>query len=220
MTEALKIGRWNLHYALYGEREVIEAQERLVRRAFGRIPGARMLSKTYDGNAEPEAGGDRNLAGIPGMTAFRMLDWRGGSGAHVDFSPVCPATGRDAMRQYSMAKARANEYGFDYYGGFTSGERHLHHIAAAIFDKSDARQSELAGDLLRAWMSDAHGAGYGEYRSHLVYMDFAAARYSFNDGAMLRLSETIKDALDPMGILSPGKQGIWPKAFRNWRGYT
>ncbi|ALL64928.1 4-cresol dehydrogenase [hydroxylating] flavoprotein subunit [Paraburkholderia caribensis MBA4] len=220
MTEALKIGRWNLHYALYGEREVIEVQERLVRRAFGRIPGARMLSKTYDGSAEPEAGGDRNLAGIPGMTAFRMLDWRGGSGAHVDFSPVCPATGRDAMRQYSMAKARANEYGFDYYGGFTSGERHLHHIAAAIFDKSDARQSELAADLLRAWMSDAHGAGYGEYRSHLVYMDFAAARYNFNDGAMLRLSETIKDALDPTGILSPGKQGIWPKAFRNWRGYT
>jgi 4-cresol dehydrogenase (hydroxylating) len=37
---------------------------------------------------------------------------------------------------------------------------------------------------------------------------------------MLRLSETIKDALDPAGILSPGKQGIWPKAFRNWRGYT
>ena len=43
-------------------------------------------------SALPEAGGDRNLAGIPMMTAFRMLDWRGGSGAHVDFSPVCPAT--------------------------------------------------------------------------------------------------------------------------------
>ncbi|SEI40349.1 FAD-binding oxidoreductase [Paraburkholderia diazotrophica] len=220
MTDALKIGRWNLHYALYGERTVIDAKETLVRRAFGRIPGARMMSKIYDGNAEPEAGGDRNLAGIPAMTAFRMLDWRGGSGAHVDFSPLCPATGRDAMRQYTMAKARANEYGFDYYGGFTAGERHLHHIAAAIFDHSDARQSEQAGDLLRAWMSDAHGAGYGEYRSHLVYMDFAAARYNFNDGALLRLSETIKDALDPAGILSPGKQGIWPKAFRGKRGYT
>jgi len=220
MIAKLQIGRWNLHYALYGERDVIDAQEKRVRRAFGCIPDARFLSKTYDGSAEPDAGGDRNLAGIPAMTAFRMLDWRGGSGAHVDFSPLCPATGRDAMRQFTLAKNRANAYGFDYYGGFTAGERHLHHIAAAIFDRGDARQAELAGDLLRAWMSDAHGAGYGEYRSHLVYMDFAAARYDFNDGALLRLSETVKDALDPRGVLSPGKQGIWPRDYRDRRGYT
>ena len=220
MERDLGVGRWNLHYALYGAPEVIDAQRRIVERAFAGVPDARFAARRYAEGEEPQGGADRNLAGIPAMSAFRMLDWRGGSGAHVDFSPVCPATGRDAMRQYSMAKARANEYGFDYYGGFTSGERHLHHIAAAIFDGSDARQSEQAADLLRAWMSDAHGAGYGEYRSHLVYMDFAAARYNFNDGALLRLSETIKDALDPQGILSPGKQGIWPKAFRNRRGYT
>jgi 4-cresol dehydrogenase (hydroxylating) len=31
---------------------------------------------------------------------------------------------------------------------------------------------------------------------------------------MLRLYGTLKDALDPDGILSPGKQGIWPRAAR------
>jgi FAD/FMN-containing dehydrogenase len=30
----------------------------------------------------------------------------------------------------------------------------------------------------------------------------------------LRFCETIKDALDPNGILAPGKSGIWPKAMR------
>ena len=220
MMDRLHIGRWNLHFALYGNEEVIDAQYASVHRAFARVPGAVLSAARYAGEAQPAGGGDRNLAGIHAMSAFRMLDWRGGAGAHVDFSPVCPATGRDAMRQYTMVKTRAAEYGFDYYGGFTAGTRHLHHIFAIIFDRDDARQPEIAGDLLRALMSDARAAGYGEYRAHLAYMDFAAAQYSFNDGAMLRLSETLKDALDPAGILSPGKQGIWPRAWRDRRGYT
>jgi len=41
-------------------------------------------------------------------------------------------------------------------------------------------------------------------------MDEIAAQYGFNDHALLRLYETLKGALDPDGILSPGKQGIWP----------
>ncbi|TKC81662.1 FAD-binding oxidoreductase [Trinickia terrae] len=220
MLAKLGVGRWNLHYALYGAPELLDARHAIVERAFARIRGARLTAAKYAGDAEPVGGADRNFAGIPSMGAFRMLDWRGGDGAHVDFSPICPFTGRDAMRQYTLAKTRMAEYGFDYYGGFTAGERHLHHIAAVIFNRGDARQTGAAGDLLRVLMSDAHAAGYGEYRTHLAYMDFAAAQYGFNEGALLRLSETIKDAVDPEGILSPGKQGIWPRAWRGWRGYT
>jgi 4-cresol dehydrogenase (hydroxylating) len=220
MLDELQVGRWNLHYALYGTPELIDVQQTIVQRAFSRVPGARLSAKKYAGDAQPAGGGDKNLAGIPAMTAFRMLDWRGGAGAHVDFSPLCPATGRDAMRQYTMVRARALEYGFDYYGGFTVGVRHLNHIFAAIFDRNDAHQAQQAGDLLRSLMSDMRAAGYGEYRAHLAYMDLAAAQYSFNDGAMLRLQEIIKDALDPAGILAPGKQGIWPRAWRSQRGYT
>jgi 4-cresol dehydrogenase (hydroxylating) flavoprotein subunit len=55
---------------------------------------------------------------------------------------------------------------------------------------------------------------YGEYPAHLDFMDVAAEQYSFGDRAYMRFVETIKDAVDPNGILSPGKQGIWPRPYR------
>jgi 4-cresol dehydrogenase (hydroxylating) len=43
------------------------------------------------------------------------------------------------------------------------------------------------------------------------------AQYSFNDGALLRFQEKLKDGIDPKGILSPGRYGIWPARLRRSR---
>jgi 4-cresol dehydrogenase (hydroxylating) len=48
--------------------------------------------------------------------------------------------------------------------------------------------------------------------------DDVAEQYSFNNHALRRFNETLKDAIDPNGILSPGRGGIWPKAHRANRG--
>jgi 4-cresol dehydrogenase (hydroxylating) len=42
-------------------------------------------------------------------------------------------------------------------------------------------------------------------------MDLVADSYDWGGGALRKLNETVKDALDPNGILAPGKSGIWPK---------
>ena len=72
--------------------------------------------------------------------------------------------------------------------------------------------------FFRQLVADAKAQGYGEYRTHLDYMDLVADSYDWNGGALRKLNETVKDALDPNGILAPGKSGIWPKDLRQERG--
>jgi FAD binding domain len=61
---------------------------------------------------------------------------------------------------------------------------------------------------------DGRGRDPVEYRTHTAFMDQCAAAYPFNDNALLRLHERLKDAIDPNGILSAGRYGIWPKHLR------
>ena len=63
-------------------------------------------------------------------------------------------------------------------------------------------------------VAEAGRRGYGEYRAHLSFMDLAADQFGFNDHALRRFNETIKDTLDPNGIIAPGKSGIWGTRLR------
>jgi 4-cresol dehydrogenase (hydroxylating) len=45
-------------------------------------------------------------------------------------------------------------------------------------------------------------------------MDKGMGYYNFNDHALLRFHERLKDAVDPHGILSAGRYGIWPRHLR------
>ncbi len=46
-----------------------------------------------------------------------------------------------------------------------------------------------------------------------------AETYNFNDNALMKLNQTIKNSLDPKGILAPGKNGIWGQTYERevWR---
>jgi 4-cresol dehydrogenase (hydroxylating) len=86
-----------------------------------------------------------------------------------------------------------------------------------IFDTKVEAQIRRSYDTAQLLVEEAAKHGYGEYRAHLDFMDLASEQYSFGDHAYKRFCETIKDAVDPNGILSPGRHGIWPTAMRNGR---
>lgn len=53
-----------------------------------------------------------------------------------------------------------------------------------------------------------------ERANHRLFADQVAESYSWNNGALRRFNETLKDALDANSILAPGRNGIWGKCFR------
>src|SRR5690606_31954071 len=131
-----------------------------------------------------------------------------GRGGHVGFSPVMPQDGEQALAQALRMKARFDEYGLDYYTSFTMGRRHISNVNLILYNRDDADMVRRASGLFTTLIDDSAANGFGEYRTHLDFMEPVAKSYGFNDHAMLRFNEKVKRALDPNNIIAPGKYGI------------
>lgn len=213
LMREMGIGYWGLRFGLYGPDAVVAEKFKIVERAFAHIEGAALNAERYLGGATipPE---HATLAGIP-TVEMMPLNWLGGAGAHIECPLVVPMRGRDVLELYRRRTALFNEEGFDHYCGLTTTTpRVFINTGSIIFDRNDEAQCTAARRLGRTLIEDAAKRGLAGYRAHITEMDFAAAQFAFNDHAAMRVNETLKDALDPEGILSPGKQGIWPKRLR------
>jgi 4-cresol dehydrogenase (hydroxylating) len=71
---------------------------------------------------------------------------------------------------------------------------------------------------LREVLKENAKLGYGDYRAPPILQDDVADQYSYNNFVLRRFNEQLKDAIDPNGIISPGRAGVWPASFRSMRG--
>ena len=145
------------------------------------------------------------------------------SRGHLFFSPVIPQTAEgilEANRVFSQAVREIpllqqvpmfNLLPFSLPTAFYE-RSFMMVIGFPVLDNQEINKSSVAA--FRELINIAAAQGWGEYRTSPVFQDQVMQAYSFNDNALLRFHETIKDALDPNGIISPGRYGIWPRNLR------
>jgi 4-cresol dehydrogenase (hydroxylating) len=210
MMQQYETGWWTADLRLFGYAQVIHAQSQVLRHALEpRLK--RPLAFHLWRQGDPI---ERSPAGIPSQLSLQTANWRGGRGATIGFSPVMPPVGSLALAYARRMRARHDEFGIDYYASFAIGPRHISNVNLIIFDRDNPAMARAASELFRVAIAEAAREGFGEYRTHLDFMQAVSDTFDFNDHALRRLNETVKDALDPAGVLAPGKNGVWPAAYR------
>lgn len=207
-----------LYYGMsYGPKEIRRYKLDIIHKEFMKIPGARRIDHATLPKDDYFWSRDRIAAGVPDLEELQWVNWYP-NGGHIAVSPVSPVRGLDAANLWEIARGRAVEYGLEIFPAFCVGLREMHLIVEAVFNRDDPTSRKRTLSCMRAMIDDAAAKGYGEYRTHLALMDQIAGTYNWNDNALMKFNQRIKDTLDPNGILGPGKSGIWPARYRG-RGW-
>ncbi|KAL8293539.1 hypothetical protein RQP46_000240 [Phenoliferia psychrophenolica] len=208
---------WYFYAAVYGPEHMARPHLEFLKSCFMVVPGAQFFLRENVSEDHYLLDRAKVFAGVP---TFRELDWQKwipNSGT-MFFSPISPVDGKEALAQVDVCKARFDEYGFDLFDVLYVGPRELHHICILLFDKTDPEQRRKAFKCIQVLIEDHAKLGYGEYRTHIALQDQVMETYNYNDSALLRLHEKMKDGLDPRGIMAPGRSGVWPASYRG-KGY-
>ncbi|KAF2737823.1 FAD-linked oxidase-like protein [Polyplosphaeria fusca] len=227
LQQELGFGYWNLKFGLYGPPAVIQAQYDEVQKIVakhapkGTLKGEMFSADDFD-TLDPTSVPDPHggfFVGIPSLWSLPMVKFRlpkdgSGIGAHYDYSPIIPSSGKEVLQWVTLARDIYEAEGWDLFCDFFMHERHVIFVSMMTFDKTNAEHKRAVNSMFFKMFEAGRKRGYSKYRSHVNTMDLVAELYDFNGHAYRRFVETIKDAVDPRGILSPGKQGIWPRRFR------
>ena len=215
---------WSFKLKFFGPAKAIAAQWDYAKEKFAVVPNV----KFQDGelirlplHADRHDPVHRPEFGIPSLNMF-SIGARSSSNptpthGHMWFSPIIPRTAaaiREANRVFAQAAREFNLPALRFSLPACYWERAFIFIFGLPVSEDIATNKKNRAAFMKL-IQVAAEHGWGEYRTAPAYQDAVMSTYSFNNHALLRFHETVKDALDPNGILSAGRYGIWPKHLRS-----
>ena len=233
-----KIGFWSADIKFHGPEKVIAAQWEHCKEKFLEIPGAWVedhgpvvtfpISREQEAQLNTSGHAEKVHLGIPSLHRFAMQAFfndllstpEATSAGHLFFAPIIPKDAASVLKAQEVFYEAMMDLGHPqppgHFGRMPLGWYHRSFIYLVAFNvtrnqKVNATEVKIYRDMIK--LAAEHG--WGEYRTHALFQDDVMGVYDWNDGALLKLHNTIKDALDPNGILAAGKSGIWPKHLRD-----
>jgi 4-cresol dehydrogenase (hydroxylating) len=232
----LQFGAWNGSGGLYGTRGQVAEARALVRRALaGKVDKLQFLddqrlaqASRFSGAFRMFTGWDLSRAlelvrplyglmkGVPTDQALRSTYWRKRSAPPQKMdpdrdgcglmwcSPVAPAEGRHAQILADLSSRVLLRHGFEPMLSITLiTERALICVISLTYDREVAGEDQRARDCFEELQSELAAKGYVSYRLGIQSMQEMKT-----DNAYAALLRDIKRAVDPAGILAPGRYAM------------
>ncbi|KAM5353475.1 hypothetical protein ACJ41O_000125 [Fusarium nematophilum] len=224
------LGYWVARWALYGPKRTIQAQCDDIREILSQeVPTGTFREALFTGkygqlldNKTIPDEHSKLLTGVPSLFSLPFIDWAlppdgNGKAAHGDYAPLIPNSGKLVLEWVQASHKRYYAAGIEPTMDFFIHERHIVMLNMFMYDQRNKKHTDSVHQLFLGFHEESKKRGYGMYRAHVNFMDLISQHNNFNNYAYNRFVEKIKDAVDPYGILSPGKQGIWPQKYRHLR---
>lgn len=199
------LGAWTVSGAFYGPSvAATEPMIQRVREHFGQGGKA-----TYIDHADAPRHAALQVAinafsGVPSLGELGLLKWRPGGG-NLWFLPGTPMDGAVANEFQTICRGIYEAHGLDYMVMNVCGPRFARGLHVLAFNRESADERARADACYRAMSEAVAGRGVFVGRAPVQYHDFHMGQTmaSYRDAC-----GAIKSALDPAGVIAPGRYGI------------
>lgn len=199
------LGAWQVSGMFYGASEAaIEPLIQRVRAHFEKSGKARYISHEEAADTPALKIAIDSMTGRPSAAELGMLKWRPGSG-NSWFLPGTPMVGRQALELDHVGRSIFGKHGMDYVVMHVASARFARGLHVLVWNKEDAQENARADACYRELTVEFAKRGIGVGRAPADYYDLHMQQML---PALKNVCRSIKQALDPNGVISPGKYGI------------
>ena len=199
------LGSWNVSGAFYGpSMEAMEPMIQRVRQHFGQSAKAHYIAHEEAMVMPPLKIAIDSFSGRPGVGELGLLKWRPGGG-NTWFTPGTPVLGTFANECQKLARGIYEKHGMDYMVMNVCSARFARGLHVLPFNREDADETSRADACYRELTEAFAAKGIFSGRAPVDYYDFHMKQLM---PAFSEACAGIKRALDPKGVIAPGKYGI------------